>query len=110
MFKKFGALAAAVAGLALQVSAANAAIIKHTLIDHPDGSEAPPVYGLRLDGLFSADASDVYTFSFVDVTMTIDTDADTVNIAGELLGGSAGDGEARDTAWQVRPRFGGLLA
>ena len=99
MLKKFGAVAAAVAGMTLQISAANAAIITHTLVDHPDGSEAPPVYGLRLDGLFDGNANDVYTFSFVEVTMTIDTDADTVNIAGELLGGSEGEGEDRDTTW-----------
>lgn len=63
------------------------------LSDHPDGSAAPPPYGLRLDGIFGGGAT---TFSFVDVTLTVSEDDMTgdlsINIAGEVFGGEVSGG------------------
>ncbi len=67
MFKKLSAHLSAGLFFALlcqSASADNSAT--YTLHDHPDGSAAPPFYGLRLDGLFTDDASDINTFSFSD--------------------------------------------
>lgn len=111
VIKKCSAAATLIMGLALYTSSSQALIITHHLMDHPDGNQAPPTYGLRLDGLFSGDADDVYTFSFLDVEMTIDTgDASDntdgyVEIAGTMLGGTSGDGKARDTEWDLFFRY-----
>lgn len=74
----------------------------YDLFDHPDGSEAPPIYGLRLDGIEhyltgQGGSSDSWTFSFTDVTakVTIHDDAaqNTLHIAGTGFGGrDAGGG------------------
>lgn len=86
-------------GLSLLVGTANADIIKFDLFDSEFGNESPPNYGIRLDGLYSNVSSDIYTFSFVDVDMTVDTVANTAILGGSLLGGTEGNGENRDTDW-----------
>ena len=87
---------------------ASAGVFRFDLADSEFGNERPPTYGLRLDGLYSGNAGDVYTFSFVDVQMVVDSVAGTVDISGDLLGGSEGDGEARDTDWALSFTYTGM--
>lgn len=87
---------------------ASAGIFTFELADSEFGNERPPNYGLRLDGLYSGSSSDVYTFTFVDVEMIVDSTAGTVDIVGDLLGGSSGDGEARDTDWFLTFTYTGM--
>lgn len=61
-----------------------------TLFDHPDGNQAPPAYGLRLDGLFNTGSGTEWTFSFeapgAGVTMQL-FDDNSLNISGTIFGG-----------------------
>ncbi|MAE67612.1 MAG: hypothetical protein CMJ18_25435, partial [Phycisphaeraceae bacterium] len=61
----------------------------YRLSNHPDANEAPPGYGLRLDGLVGGDSADVFTFNFnhpqSDMTMVVD--GDMVTISGVVFGG-----------------------
>ena len=61
------------------------------LSSHPGGNQAPPAYGLRLDGLLTGDSSDVYTFDFdhsqSDMKLFWDEDANTIQISGQSWGG-----------------------
>ncbi len=86
-------------GLTLLAGSANATVFEFDLFNSVEGNTAPPHYGLRLDGLYSGSSSDIYTFSFVDVGMTVDSVANTAVLGGTLLGGTESDGEARDTDW-----------
>ena len=95
-------------GLSLLVSSANAALFEFDLFDSVEGNTAPPHYGIRLDGLYSGDKKDIYTFSFVDVGMEVDSVADTAILSGTLLGGTAGNGENRDTDWEFTFTYTGL--
>ena len=93
------ALCVAVVGAASSV--ASAATTTYKLSDHPDGSTAPPTYGLRLDGLFTGGSQDT-TFSFdttagVFLTVTESGGSLEINISGvvqlvEGFGALAGDG------------------
>ncbi len=81
---------------------AQAALITFDLASHPDGNQAPPEYGLRLDGLFSGNTDDVWTFDFADVQMTVNTAPDPSDpiavIQGTIHGGrDAGTGWAAGT-------------
>ncbi len=70
---------------------AQAALFSFDLLSHPDGNALPPSYGLRLDGLFTGNGSDIWTFDFDDpssnMTLTFDDIANTVAIAGQVFGG-----------------------
>lgn len=62
------------------------------LFSHPDGNQAPPVYGLRLDGLFTGNSGDVWTFEFEDgsgnSTISMNRfDDGSVQIKGTVFGG-----------------------
>lgn len=91
------AIAAAVIGLAAASGTpANATVYTFKLFDHPDGNQAPPTYGLRLDELIDFSAGhDVYTFSFSAGNMKLDYDDngtgtgadDTIRIYGDAVGG-----------------------
>lgn len=82
-------------------SGANAGVITYTLMDHPDGTQSPPPYGLRLDNIFGGIAGNsggVTSFSFDaaladptrdDVTLTYDSAMGTIVIEGEVFGGVA---------------------
>ena len=85
--------------LGMLSGAANATLFTFSLADSVAGNERPPNYGLRLDGLYSGDQRDIYTFAFVDVDLTVDSSANSVCIGGTLLGGTDGYGEERDTDW-----------
>jgi len=82
---------------------AQADIIEFKLSSHPDGSENPPPYGLRLDGLYGTNGSDVWGFDFdhasSDVRLYLDTDNNTVNISGNAYGGMH-DGNVYDSNLQ----------
>ncbi len=60
----------------------------YLLSNHPDGSEAPPAYGLRLDGLMG-DPSKEYTFDFdhADSSMKLIWDGNKIVIDGQAFGG-----------------------
>jgi hypothetical protein len=90
----------ATAGLAAAIGAtatpASATVYSFGLGDHPDGNQAPPLYGLRLDELINASAGhDVYTFTFGAGAMKLDYDDkntatgadDTIRIHGSATGG-----------------------
>lgn len=78
-------MAAALCGL-VAASPSWATLFQYELFDHPDGGEAPPVYGLRLD----QSSSVVHTFSFQDangasmVTMDFDTVTGIASISGSV--------------------------
>ncbi|MEC9373967.1 MAG: hypothetical protein VYC34_08990 [Planctomycetota bacterium] len=86
-----------VAGLTLGAVAASASAgtTVFQLFDHPDGTDNPPPYGLRMDGLFdgmSGATGGVTSFSFDhfgDVLMTVNDNGSTItiNIAGTVYGG-----------------------
>jgi len=62
----------------------------YVLDNHPDGGAAEPFYGLRLDGLYSGTASDIYTFSFAEADgahMEMWIDGDSILISGTVWGG-----------------------
>jgi len=100
----------ALAALAIAAPAAGA-IISFTLLDHGDGSADPPPYGLRMDdalaGLGGVGGPTTFSFDAAfndagrdDVTLTIDTDADTITIEGEVYGGEdAGAGYGFGEGW-----------
>jgi len=83
-------MTAAVCGAFLTTSA-SAAIINYNLGSHPDGAVSPPPYGLRLDGLYTLNSSDEWTFDFdnalSNMKLTLDTTAETVRIYGVAYGG-----------------------
>lgn len=61
----------------------------YNLSNHLDGSVAPPLYGLRLDGLLTGSTSEEYTFDFdhSDSAMTLTWDGNTIVINGQAFGG-----------------------
>lgn len=73
-----GRMCGAIAVIALAgttVSTANAAMLEtgfYALHNHPDGNEALPYYGLRLDGL-DGDTSHEFTFDFDYTSMAFDS-------------------------------------
>ncbi len=70
---------------------AGAVTIQYALGSHPDGNASPPDYGLRLDGLYTLNTNDIWTFDFdhasSDMRMDLDTTAGTVHIYGTSYGG-----------------------
>lgn len=91
MHNKVFALAAVAATLLTGAGSASAAIINYNLASHPDGSENPPPYGLRLDGLYTLNSNDVWTFDFdapsSNMKLILDTHSETVRIYGTAYGG-----------------------
>ena len=87
--------------LAMATSAQAAKVVTvYQLMSHPDGTAAPPTYGLRLDNLYlqtptSGSASNTVggttTFGFVDVKLTVTEDTVSgdisININGDVNGG-----------------------
>jgi hypothetical protein len=63
--------------------------VRYELHNHPDGGAAPPLYGLRLDGLLTGDGSDVFSFDFdhAQSAVFMDVGATTVHIFGHAFGG-----------------------
>jgi len=65
--------------------------------DHPDGSAAPPSYGLRLDKLLG-DGKYTFSFDYADetesarVTLSYDADASEITISGRAYGGKVEQG------------------
>ena len=85
-----GAGAIALGALASVASASILAPGTYQLRNHPDGSQNPPPYGLRLDELYNATTGhDVFTFDFnhpssmVQLTFT----GTTITISGNAMGG-----------------------
>lgn len=90
------AIAAVAAIQATTPRVCEAGAVVFDLFDHPDGNARQPIYGLRLDGLFSGSgqggsSSDIWTFSFeqggASASLTIDLDTDTVVLTGTAYGG-----------------------
>jgi hypothetical protein len=88
------------AGNAVTASSADAALIRYKLTNHPDGRARPPLYGLRLDGLYNPSDPTaafngvdygVFTFDFdaPSASMLLDYDdiAGTIRIHGSAFGG-----------------------
>jgi len=86
---QIGAIAAGALALAGTAGAANIQLGTYQLHDHPDGNAQPPAYGLRLDGLRTGAASDIFTFSFdtngADMKLTYD--GSSIHIFGTAWGG-----------------------
>ena len=82
---------------------ATADVFTYALLDHPDGNQSRPGYGLRVDGLgffvdeillgntSSFDDDEVWSFSFdadgAKMTASLDTDAMTLTFYGTAVGG-----------------------
>jgi len=66
----------------------------YLLGDHPDGGATDPLYGLRLDGLYTGDDGDIYTFSFEQggAQMEMWIDENSILIQGQVYGGFKADG------------------
>lgn len=68
-----------------------AALMTYQLGNHPDGNASSPAYGLRLDGLFTQDTNDIWTFDFdgpgSSMKLTYDSVANDIRIYGTVLGG-----------------------
>lgn len=90
--------AALVAVAGVTATPANATVYTFGLSDHPDGNQANPTYGLRLDELFDfTSGHDVFTFSFNALSggMKLDYNDfntasgsdDTIRIYGTAVGG-----------------------
>ncbi len=91
MKKLFLSLVSLVA-LSLVAIPANAAQITYNLGNHPDGDQAAPFYGLRLDELINVTSGhDVFSFDFEhassNMTLVYDDVANTITIAGQAFGG-----------------------
>ncbi|MEE8458225.1 MAG: hypothetical protein V3S08_00040 [Phycisphaerales bacterium] len=97
--RRFSVCASCSLALILPAVPAQAGIIlepgSYLLGDHPDGNEAPPTYGLRLDELVDVTGGhDVFTFSFdhaqadmrIDIT-AVGVDAFEIHIHGTAFGG-----------------------
>ena len=97
--KKGMGIILSILSLGMFTGTANATLFTFDLKNSIRGGERPPNYGLRLDGLYSGKSNDIYTFAFIDVDMTVDSEADTASIGGTLLGGTEGKGELRNTDW-----------
>lgn len=61
----------------------------YELNNHPDGSAAPPLYGLRLDGLDGSNSDFTFDFETNGAAMFMDVDvaAGTIRIFGQAFGG-----------------------
>lgn len=88
------AITAVVAAIGLSPFSPAATITSgvYTLANHPDGAEAPPYYGLRLDELYNATpAHDVFSFDFEhpqsSVVLVYNSVAQTIRIFGNAYGG-----------------------
>lgn len=92
-------------------ASSSAAIITFDLLNHPDGNQNPPPYGLRIDALEfflngpeEGSVNDVWTFSFDDpdasMTGTYDDVANTFLIEGTAVGGvdTGGSGGSAEVA------------
>jgi hypothetical protein len=68
----------------------------YELHNHPDGSAAPPTYGLRLDELFNVSGGhDIFTFDFdhSSSSMFMNVSTNSIDIYGTVYGGlNAGSG------------------
>ncbi len=90
--KRVLSCAAVGAALVATGSSAQAVIMTYNLGNHPNGGIRLPFYGLRLDGL-DGDNSKEFTFDFdrpeitTPMKLTLDSDADTVRIHGQVYGG-----------------------
>ncbi|MBX3379905.1 MAG: hypothetical protein KF805_07405 [Phycisphaeraceae bacterium] len=96
-------LLAGIAGAAVCAASQAAVIVVpglYQLRNHPDGSAAPPSYGLRLDELYNATANhDIFTFDFNHAlsNMKMMITASTIHIYGQVYGGrDTGSGYAAD--------------
>ncbi len=76
-------VAVILSGMAMAAPVEAAVIASHdyNLFSHPDGNQAPPIYGLRLDGIErfmtgGGRASDVWTFAFTEVTARLEVHDD----------------------------------
>lgn len=82
------AAVACAAGACGVAAAASLPAGTYQLGNHPDGNQRPPLYGLRLDGLYGVN-SEEYTFDFDDARsdMRMTVTATTIRIFGEAWGG-----------------------
>lgn len=106
-------------GMAMTVTPSFAAPIEpnrtYSLINHQDGSGQPPLYGLRLDGLFNGDSNQIVTFDFnenpaSDVNLVWDG-GDQVTISGTVFGGiDIGDQYDSDNSgtWDLNFSYSGI--
>lgn len=88
MKKQLG-MCAIVGALALGADAGGLVIGEFALADHPDGSAAPPLYGLRLDNILDSGTVTLSMDHFGDTVLTVVDDGGnlSINIAGTLWGG-----------------------
>ena len=86
---KQAAVCALLGACAMGASAGGLVIGEFALADHPDGSAAPPLYGLRLDNVIGSGTSTLSMDHFGDTVLTVyDNGGDlSINITGTLWGG-----------------------
>jgi hypothetical protein len=79
MFARF--IIGAAGALAVAVAAHGATVTSFLLSDHPDGSTAPPDYGLRLDGLFGNGLDTTFSLNTTEgVYLTVIDDGGNIEI------------------------------
>lgn len=80
----------------------------YRLHNHRDGHAAPPFYGLRLDGLRTGDASDVFSFDFdaPEAAVFLELTPTSARIFGTAWGGEdAGEHVERPEPWDLEMRY-----
>ena len=91
MFNRISALAGSALALSLMLTSlpANALGYGDYRLHNHRGNAKPPLYGLRLDGLLTGNASDIYTFDFDSngARMMMRHDEDGLYIYGRAWGG-----------------------
>lgn len=80
--------------------------VRYDLKNHPDGNAADPLYGLRLDGLLSGNARDIYTFDFEDsasaMSMIWNSGSNELVIEGVAWGGlDTGNSYSNPALWNI---------
>jgi len=82
-------LALSAASLLFASQAGAIAIGTYSMHNHPDGNQAPPLYGLRLDGLRTGNTNEEYTFDFDHAlsNMILTWDGSKIIINGQAFGG-----------------------
>ncbi len=86
-----GGIAAIAVGAVFASSATAGSVKTFKLFDHPDGSDNPPPYGIRLDGLFGDSTTTTFSFDTAEgVTMRVmeaGNGSIVINISGVVYGG-----------------------
>lgn len=111
MHRLWMTLCVAIALVLVSVGSASAAQADEFILrSHTGGGARPPLYGLRLDGLYSGNTNDIFTFDFDHATadMRLTVTGSTIVISGTAYGGlnegsgyASGADASKVGVWQI---------